>query len=73
MDIAGRYHLTAKSTLPGASSFEVLRWGISLRSAAPAADARSALPRAKIEKNIKKVVEPGSAVAQQCTRTGTNL
>ena len=49
MDIAvGDTIQTRKKHPCGASSFEVLRVGIML-------------PRAKIEKNIKKVLKPGAA------------
>ena len=45
----------------GASSFEVLRVGMDFKIRCTGCGREVMLPRAKIEKNIKKVVKPGSA------------
>ena len=59
MDIAvGDTILTRKKHPCGASSFEVLRVGMDFKIRCTGC---GMLPRAKIEKNIKKVVKPGQA------------
>ena len=45
----------------GASSFEVLRVGMDFKIRCTGCGREVMLPRAKIEKNIKKVIKPGSA------------
>ena len=45
----------------GASSFEVLRVGMDFKIRCTGCGREVMLPRAKIEKNIKKVVKPGQA------------
>ena len=62
MDIAvGDTILTRKKHPCGASSFEVLRVGMHFKIRCTGCGREVMLPRAKIEKNIKKVVKPGSA------------
>ena len=62
MDIAvGDTILTRKKHPCGASSFEVLRVGMDFKIRCTGCGREVMLPRAKIEKNIKKVVKPGSA------------
>ena len=53
--------LTRKKHPCGASSFEVLRVGMDFKIRCTGCGREVMLPRAKIEKNIKKVVEPGQA------------
>ena len=53
--------LTRKKHPCGASSFEVLRVGMDFKIRCTGCGREVMLPRAKIEKNIKKVVKPGSA------------
>ena len=58
MDIAvGDTILTRKQHPCGASSFEVLRVGMDFKIRCTGCGVM--LPRAKIEKNIKKVIRPG--------------
>ena len=45
----------------GASSFEVLRVGMDFKIRCTGCGREVMLPRAKIEKNIKKVLKPGAA------------
>ena len=60
MDIAvGDTILTRKKHPCGASSFEVLRVGMDFKIRCTGREVM--LPRAKIEKNIKKVQKPGAA------------
>ena len=60
MDIAvGDTILTRKKHPCGASSFEVLRVGMDFKIRCTGCGREVMLPRAKIEKNIKKVVHPG--------------
>ena len=61
--LGGRRHtiLTRKKHPCGASSFEVLRVGMDFKIRCTGCGREVMLPRAKIEKNIKKVVKPGSA------------
>ena len=60
MDIAvGDTILTRKKHPCGASSFEVLRVGMDFKIRCTGCGREVMLPRAKIEKNIKKVVKPG--------------
>ena len=62
MDIAvGDTILTRKKHPCGASSFEVLRVGMDFKIRCTGCGREVMLPRAKIEKNIKKVVKPGQA------------
>ena len=62
VDIAvGDTILTRKKHPCGASSFEVLRVGMDFKIRCTGCGREVMLPRAKIEKNIKKVVKPGSA------------
>ena len=67
MDIAvGDTILTRKKHPCGASSFEVLRVGMDFRIRCTGCGREVMLPRAKIEKNIKKVIraehpQPGGA------------
>ena len=62
LDIAvGDTILTRKKHPCGASSFEVLRVGMDFKIRCTGCGREVMLPRAKIEKNIKKVVKPGSA------------
>ena len=58
---AGDTILTRKKHPCGASSFEVLRVGMDFKIRCTGCGREVMLPRAKIEKNIKKVVKPGSA------------
>ena len=61
MDIAvGDTILTRKKHPCGVSSFEVLRVGMDFKIRCTGCGREVMLPRAKIEKNIKKVVKPGS-------------
>ena len=61
MDIAvGDTILTRKKHPCGASSFEVLRVGMDFKIRCTGCGREVMLPRAKIEKNIKKVVKPGA-------------
>ena len=61
MDIAvGDTILTRKKHPCGASSFEVLRVGMDFKIRCTGCGREVMLPRAKIEKNIKKVVKPGT-------------
>ena len=61
-DIAvGDTILTRKKHPCGASSFEVLRVGMDFKIRCTGCGREVMLPRAKIEKNIKKVVKPGQA------------
>ena len=53
--------LTRKQHPCGAASFEVLRVGMDFKIRCTGCGREVMLPRAKIEKNIKKVVKPGSA------------
>ena len=53
--------LTRKKHPCGASSFEVLRVGMDFKIRCTGCGREVMLPRAKIEKNIKKVVKPGQA------------
>ena len=50
--------LTRKKHPCGASSFEVLRVGMDFKIRCTGCGREVMLPRAKIEKNIKKVVKP---------------
>ena len=60
MDIAvGDTILTRKQHPCGASSFEVLRVGMDFKIRCTGCGREVMLPRAKIEKNIKKVIRPG--------------
>ena len=62
MDIAvGDTILTRKKQTCGASSFEVLRDCFHFKNRCTGCGREVMLPRAKIEKNIKKVVKPGQA------------
>ena len=62
MDIAvGDTILTRKKHPCGASSFEVLRVGMDFKIRCTGCGREVMLPRAKIEKNIKKVVRPDPA------------
>ena len=62
MDIAvGDTILTRKKHPCGASSFEVLRVGMDFKIRCTGCGREVMLPRAKIEKDIKKVVKPGQA------------
>ena len=59
MDIAvGDTILTRKKHPCGASSFEVLRVGMDFKIRCTGCGREVMLPRAKIEKNIKKVIKP---------------
>ena len=59
MDIAvGDTILTRKQHPCGASSFEVLRVGMDFKIRCTGCGREVMLPRAKIEKNIKKVIKP---------------
>ena len=58
---SGRYHPTRKKHPCGASSFEVLRVGMDFKIRCTGCGREVMLPRAKIEKNIKKVLKPGAA------------
>ena len=59
MDIAvGDTFFTRKKHPCGASSFEVLRVGMDFKIRCTGCGREVMLPRAKIEKNIKKVVKP---------------
>lgn len=61
MDIAvGDTILTRKKHPCGAASFEVLRVGMDFKIRCTGCGHEVMLPRAKIEKNIKKVVRPGA-------------
>ena len=61
MDIAvGDTILTRKKHPCGAASFEVLRVGMDFRIRCTGCGREVMLPRAKIEKNIKKVIKPGT-------------
>ena len=51
--------LTRKKHPCGAQSFEVLRVGMDFKIRCTGCGREVMLPRAKIEKNIKKVVKPG--------------
>lgn len=60
MDIAvGDIILTRKKHPCGAQSFEVLRVGMDFKIRCTGCGHEVMLPRAKIEKNIKKVIKPG--------------
>ena len=60
MDIAvGDTILTRKQHPCGASSFEVLRVGMDFKIRCTGCGREVMLPRAKIERNIKKVIRPG--------------
>lgn len=60
IDIAvGDTILTRKQHPCGASSFEVLRVGMDFKIRCTGCGREVMLPRAKIEKNIKKVIRPG--------------
>ena len=60
MDIAvGDTILTRKKHPCGAQSFEVLRVGMDFKIRCTGCGHEVMLPRAKIEKNIKKVIKPG--------------
>ena len=62
MDIAvGDTILTRKKHPCGASRFEVLRVGMDFKIRCTGCGREVMLPRAKIEKNIKKVIKPGQA------------
>ena len=62
MDIAvGDTIQTRKKHPCGASSFEVLRVGMDFKIRCTGCGREVMLPRAKIEKNIKKVLKPGAA------------
>ena len=62
MDIAvGDTILTRKTQPSAASSFEVLRVGMDFKIRCTRCGREVMLPRAKIEKNIKKVVRPDPA------------
>lgn len=62
MDVAvGDTILTRKKHPCGASSFEVLRVGMDFKIRCTGCGREVMLPRAKIEKNIKKVIRPGEA------------
>ena len=52
--------LTRKKHPCGAASFEVLRVGMDFRIRCTGCGREVMLPRAKIEKNIKKVIKPGT-------------
>ena len=52
---------TRKKHPCGASSFEVLRVGMDFKIRCTGCGREVMLPRAKIEKNIKKVLKPGAA------------
>ena len=59
MDIAvGDTILTRKQHPCGAASFEVLRVGMDFKIRCTGCGREVMLPRAKIEKNIKKVIKP---------------
>ena len=75
MDIQVGDILTTKKQHPcGEKRWEVLRIGADFKLRCTGCGREVMLPRAKIEKNIKKVVKPGSAkLRSQRTRTGTNL
>ena len=51
--------LTRKKHPCGAQSFEVLRVGMDFKIRCTGCGHEVMLPRAKIEKNIKKVIKPG--------------
>ena len=51
--------LTRKQHPCGAASFEVLRVGMDFKIRCTGCGREVMLPRAKIEKNIKKVIRPG--------------
>ena len=51
--------LTRKKHPCGAQSFEVLRVGMDFKIRCTGCGREVMLPRAKIEKNIKKVIKPG--------------
>ena len=51
--------LTRKQHPCGAASFEVLRVGMDFKIRCTGCGREVMLPRAKIEKNIKKVIKPG--------------
>ena len=60
MDIAvGDTILTRKQHPCGAASFEVLRVGMDFKIRCTGCGREVMLPRAKIEKNIKKAINPG--------------
>ena len=62
MDVRVGDILTMKKPHPcGAKEFLVLRSGMDFRIRCTGCGREVMLPRAKIEKNIKKVVKPGSA------------
>ena len=62
MDIAvGDTIQTRKKQPCGASSFEVLRVGMDFKIRCTGCGREVMLPRAKIEKNIKKVLKSGAA------------
>ena len=69
MDIAvGDTILTRKKHPCGASSFEVLRVGMDFKIRCTGCGREVMLPRAKIEKNIKKVVKPRAGLAPGAAR-----
>ena len=51
---------TRKKHPCGAASFEVLRVGMDFKIRCTGCGREVMLPRAKIEKNIKKVIKPGT-------------
>lgn len=66
MDIAvGDTIQTRKKHPCGASSFEVLRVGMDFKIKCTGCGHEVMLPRAKIEKNIKKVIRPETAAQGQ--------
>ena len=58
---SGRYHPDPQKTPVRSSSFEVLRVGMDFKIRCTGCGREVMLPRAKIEKNIKKVLKPGAA------------
>ena len=64
---SGRYHPDPQKTpvrsfqLRGANRFDVLRVGMDFKIRCTGCGREVMLPRAKIEKNIKKVLKPGAA------------
>ena len=66
MDIAvGDTILTRKQHPCGAASFEVLRVGMDFKIRCTGCGREVMLPRAKIEKNIKKVHQTGPGIARR--------
>ena len=62
MDVRVGDKLIMKKNHPcGSNEFEVLRIGMDFRIRCLGCGREVMLPRAKIEKNIKKVVKPGQA------------